>query len=307
MLILNADRTAAILPFARLVPAVAEAALELASGALHAPERQVVPIDPASVLLSMPAIGRGIGAIKVITIHNDNARHGLPILQGEVIVFDSATGRRLAMLDGPTVTARRTAAVSLLGIEKLAPAKPSSVILIGAGVQAAAHVQALIEYFGVKRFWVATRNADGSRKFCEALRQHHEGVAAEAIDMAALAQDCPPADVILALTTSKSPVIPATIPPHMLAVGVGAFKPDMAELPPELLHARDIVVDHLVGAQHEAGDLQQAGIDWSKVRELSAVLKEGVAAGAAAPVLKTVGHAAWDLAAARVAAAELSG
>lgn len=303
MQILNAAQTAAAIPFARLVPAIAEAAVQLAAGIIRAPERQVVTIDPASVLLGMPAIGPGIGTMKVITIHNNNARHGLPILQGEVTVFDSATGRRLAMLDGPTVTARRTAAVSILGIEKLATAKPSSVILIGAGVQAAAHAQALIEYFGVARFWVATRDVANSRRFCEILRSLHSHIEADAITMQELTAHCPPADVIIALTTSRAPVIPADIPERMLAVGVGAFKPDMAELPPALLHSRAIIVDHLVGAQHEAGDLQQANIDWSRMRELSAVLKDGFAPGAAAPIFKSVGHAAWDLAAARVAVA----
>jgi 1-piperideine-2-carboxylate/1-pyrroline-2-carboxylate reductase [NAD(P)H] len=99
------------------------------------------------------------------------------------------------------------------------------------------------------------------------------------------------------------PVIPANLPPHMLAVGVGAFKPDMAEFPAELLHARSIVVDHLAGARHEAGDLLRAQIDWSRVRELASVVTEGIRQDGAPPLFKTVGHAAWDLAASRVALA----
>ena len=118
-------------------------------------------------------------------------------------------------------------------------------------------------------------------------------------------QALPTTDLVLALTTSRTPVIPVHIAAHTLAIGVGAFKPDMAEFPPALLHSRQIVVDDLGGAQHEAGDLLQAGLDWGKVRDLASVLAEPLPPSALAPVFKTVGQAAWDLAAARVAMAAL--
>ena len=75
----------------------------------------------------------------------------------------------------------------------------------------------------------------------------------------------------------------------------------MAELPPALLHARDVVVDDVRGARHEAGDLLQAGIDWDGVRALGAILAGEAPRPRHTPVFKTVGQAAWDLAAARVA------
>jgi 1-piperideine-2-carboxylate/1-pyrroline-2-carboxylate reductase [NAD(P)H] len=98
-------------------------------------------------------------------------------------------------------------------------------------------------------------------------------------------------------------VIPLQLPATTLAIGVGAFKLDMVEFPAALLRQRAIVVDHLAGAQHEAADLIQAGIGWSKVRDLSGMA--GVRHAGVTPVLKTVGHAAWDLAAARVAVSSL--
>ena len=105
----------------------------MARGEIHAPERQVLAIGDGNVLLSMPAIGADIGVIKLITVHGDNAQHGL------------------ALPDSPTLTARRTAAVSLLGIRALAAAPPASALLIGSGAQAAAHADALIDFFGVSR------------------------------------------------------------------------------------------------------------------------------------------------------------
>lgn len=301
MQILDATQTALALPYASLVPAIAQAAQDLASGAINAPERLVVPIDAASVLLCMPAIGADISVTKLITVHGNNARHRLPAIQGEVTVFDTATGRRRALLDGPTVTARRTAAVTLLGIQRLAPATPARAVLIGTGVQAAEHARALFEFFGISRFHIAGRNAASAQALCTALAARHPQLSATPVTMEDLPAQCAQADLVIALTTATAPVVPAQMPPHALAVGVGAFKPEMAELPAALLHGRQIVVDHLAGARHEAGDLLRAPIDWTQVRELSDVLGSRVDTAAPTPVLKTVGHAAWDLAAARVA------
>lgn len=301
MHIFDRDRTVQALPYSRLVPALADAARELAAGTIVAPERQVVPIDAASVLLSMPAIGRDISVTKLITVHGNNAQHQLPAIQGEVIVFETATGRRLALLDGPTVTARRTAAMTLLGIATLAGRKPASVLLIGTGTQAAAHADALVDYFGVTAFSIAGRTEAAAAAFASALRQRHPHLQLRALAAASLAHDVPQTDVLIALTTATIPVIPVSIASHTLAIGVGAFKPSMAEFPPALLHARPIVVDDLNGAKHEAGDLIQAGVDWSTVVQLGDILSGKVACPAVTPVFKTVGQAAWDLAAARVA------
>ena len=301
MRLLDPAATALALPYAKLVPAIAEAAVQLARGDIRAPERMVVPVGASSVLLCMPAIGRDIGVTKLITVHSDNARYGLPAIQGEVMVFDCETGHRLLLLDGPTVTARRTAAVTMLGIQRLLPRRPRSVLLIGCGVQATAHADALVEVFGVSRFYVTSRETSRAAAFCEALAARHPGIEAQATDISG----CPPTDVVIALTTSRTPVIPADLPRDTLAVGVGAFKPEMAEFPPALLHARAVVVDHLAGARHEAGDLLQAGIDWKSVRELADIVEHGMPASDAVPVFKTVGQAAWDLAAARVALSAL--
>lgn len=301
MRILTPADTAAALPYARLVPAIAQAAREMAEGAINAPERQVVPIDASSVLLSMPAIGADIGVTKLITVHADNARHGLPAIQGEVVVFDTATGKRRCILDGPTVTARRTAAVTLLGIRLLLPRQPSSALLIGTGVQAAEHARALISFFGVADFRIASRNAAHAQAFCDALMQSQPQVRATPMDAEQARTRIPDTDLVIAATTARVPVIPAQLGADTLAIGVGAFKPDMAEFPPALLRSRAIVVDHLDGARHEAGDLLQAGIDWSGVRDLGSIVLRAMESSGEVPLFKTVGHAAWDLAAARVA------
>ena len=131
-----------------------------------------------------------------------------------------------------------------------------------------------------------------------------DGIVASPLAADAMQKDVPATDVLIALTTSRTAVIPARLAPHTLAIGVGAFKPDMVEFPAALLAERTIVVDDLGGAKHEAGDLIQAGVDWSRVRAIGDILAsrgEKLQPAQGLPVFKTVGQASWDLAAARVA------
>lgn len=298
---LNPEETARHLPYAKLVQAIARAARETASGVLKAPERLMMPVGEQATLLCMPAAGADIGIVKVVTVHMQNAYRALPAIQGEVIVFDAASGKRLMLLDGPTVTARRTAAVTLLGIDTLAPRPPRSALIIGTGVQAAAHIDALIEYLSIRAFWLAGRDLRQTTTFCERLRSKYPGIDAVPVATSALGPTGVGTDIVVAATTSRTPVIPSQLPDATLAIGVGAFRPDMAELPAELLRRRHIVVDYLPGARHEAGDLLQAGVDWEKVSDLSQLLERRTQNQYAPAVFKSVGHASWDLAAARVA------
>lgn len=301
MIELDAAETARRLPHSELVPAIARAAHELATGGLNAPERLAVGVGPHATLLCMPAVASDIGIAKIVTVHPQNATHALPVIQGEVVVFDTSTGRRLMLLDGPTVTARRTAAVTLLAIDTLATQPPRSALLIGTGVQAAAHVEALIEYFDVRSFWTAGRTLQSATIFCETLRARHPGINVVPVVASALEPAAIGADVVIALTTSRIPVIPPQLPDTTLAIGVGAFRPDMAELPTELVRRRLVVVDNLPAAEREAGDLLRAGVNWAEVRDLAHQLNRGATGLRVPAIFKSVGHASWDLAAARVA------
>jgi 1-piperideine-2-carboxylate/1-pyrroline-2-carboxylate reductase [NAD(P)H] len=305
--VLNAEETSNVLPFQHLTSSIATAARELAAGDLNAPERMVLQIDNASSLLCMPAVSADIGIAKLITVHARNSDNGRSAIQGELVVFNAATGERLLLLDGPVVTARRTAAVTLLGISILAAKPPQSALLIGTGAQAFTHAEALIDYFNVQELVVAGIDISHARKFSDSLRYHHPRVGVTAISVDKLDAKGAGTDVVIALTTATQPVVPAELPDDTLAIGVGAFRPDMAELPPDLLQKRQIVVDYRAGAEKEAGDLLQANVRWSDVLELSELLDDPNCSAAGPYVFKSVGHASWDLAAARVAMATLHG
>jgi ornithine cyclodeaminase len=263
-------------------------------GEAHAAPRTSVPLAGGGVLLLMPAADARFAALKTVTVHAGNAACGLPVVQGEVTLMDAATGTRLLAMDGNVLTARRTAALSLAGAARAGRAGGDSMLLIGAGVQARAHAEAFAEAWGVRRLWIHGRSPASAEQLVRHMRAR--GVDAHAVaDPAAVSED---ADAIVAATNASSPVVPSRVRPNATVIAVGAYRADMAEVPPELVRRCAVFVDTLEGARTEAGDLIQAGIDWSSVQAFA------TAAPAAKdrPVLiKTVGHALWDLAAAQLA------
>lgn len=293
--------TARLLPFDRLVDTLKLTMLDYAEGRITSPERMVVPLRDGAVMLSMPAAASDLAMHKLVNVCPKNGALGLPTIHGQVTAFDAVTGVPLFMLDGPTVTGRRTAAVTMIGIEALLGREPSTVLLIGTGKQAVYHVEALSVLYPAARIRVQGSRFERAEAFCVA---HSAGLPVSAKLSAVQDGELPDAiDVVIATTTSKTPVY--TLPPvhGRLVIGVGAFTPDAAEIGASTVLLSDVYVDDLAGARHEAGDLIQAGIDWDDVRSLASVLigSEKGAALERPAMLKTVGCAAWDLAACRVA------
>jgi ornithine cyclodeaminase/alanine dehydrogenase-like protein (mu-crystallin family) len=297
--VFDAAATRALLPAAALVAAVAEAMRARRAGTLNAPERLILPLPGRGSWLVMPAADARLAVTKLVTVHPHNPQRGLDTIRGLVLVIDARDGRPLMLLDGPTLTARRTAAVTALGLQVLAREPVRRVALIGTGVQAREHARLLGELGGLEAVTVFARDPARAEDFVETLAQACPSVELHATR--SLEEALSTAQAVVTLTTASHPVLPADgLRDDLLVVGVGAYRPDMAELPPSLLRSRPIVVDALPGARHESGDLIQAGIDWARITELVDHLDGAPRPGPAA-VFKTVGQAAWDLAAAHVA------
>jgi len=292
--VFDAQATADLLPFADLARAIAAASIECADHAIDAPERQVVPLaHGAGVLLSMPATAADIAIHKLVNVVPANPGRGLPTIHGIVAAYDGKTGRELFVLDGPTVTARRTAAVSMLGLNTFCAMPPKRIALIGTGKQASGHVQAIAAMFPGIDLCIVGRTVEKAAAFIEAHPY---------LPLVFRAVESVPdgVDAVLTATTSQDPVYHHPAAAGRLVIGVGAFKADSAEIAADTVLASQIYVDDPAGAHHEAGDLILAGADWSRVKSLAHALANGV--DATRPILfKTVGCAAWDLAAARCA------
>ena len=294
--ILDAEQTRNALPYAALCDAIAEVLEAYRNGRLIAPERFVVSLGRQGTLLLMPASDGRTAITKLVTVHPDNRKKQLPTIQGEVIVFEAATGRRLGILDGVTVTARRTAALSALAARCLASEPSGPMLVIGAGTQARSHLEAYREVLGVGKAYIHSRT-----------RAHAEDLAgyARAIGFVAEVSEVPEskineATLIVTATNSVTPVLDGSdIGQQTFIAAVGAFTPDMAELPAKLVRQCRLFVDTLEGARAEAGDYIQANIDWTQVLPLAEAIRQPVV-DEKPVIFKSVGHAMFDLAAARL-------
>lgn len=293
--ILDAEAATALLPYGPLAEAVADTLAAKARGLIHAPARTTTRLADKGVLLAMTAADPELAVAKLVTVHPGNPARGLLVSQGEVLAMRSDTGERLGLLDGSAVTARRTAAASLLAARLLAPNPAGPLLVIGAGAQASAHAWAFVQGLGVTEVFVCSRSRDSARNLARALAA--EGVRAS--DVAAPEDVLDRTGLIVTATTSPVPVLPEAVRHDAFIAAVGVFQPEKAEVPAGLVRRAELFVDTLEDAPHEAGDLLLAGVDWSAVTPLEAVPGRRELPG---PVLyKSVGHAVLDLAAARLA------
>lgn len=293
MQILDEFEARVLLPFPALADKLRAMLQAKQAGQTSAPERMAVPLADAGTLLVMPATGTKLAITKLVTVHPNNAALNLPSVQASVLVLDTATGQQLYLLPGAIVTARRTAALSLLAAQMLALQPAGPLLIVGAGIQGRAHLEAFVEGLGVREVFIASRTFEHAEQL--AADASRLGVSARAVRDPAEVLDT--ATLIVTATTSAEPVLPEQIRPDALICAVGAYLPTMAEVPASIVRRSRLYVDTLEGAQAEAGDLIQADIDWQQVTPLEQV--ESAARPTSGPILfKSVGHALWDLAAA---------
>jgi ornithine cyclodeaminase len=298
--LLAAAATARALPYPALA---AEIAALLADTTVQVPPRLVQPLPGGGSLFVMPALDGRLAITKLISYTPANAGKGRPAIQGDVVVFDISTGERRLVLDGPTVTARRTAAVSLLAAQTLAPNPLGPLLIVGAGVQGRAHLEAFAAGLGVRHVRIASRTTTSALPLVEHARTL--GMQAEVVsDTDAALADCP---LVVSCTPASGVVLRAEPRPDAFIAAVGAFTPKMVELAPELCHhiaTQGAVVVDTRDADHEAGDLLQARLDVARFATLQDVLraKKNRPGSTSGPVLfKSCGWAGWDLASARLA------
>lgn len=301
MQVLSPQQTRERLPYAALADAIREMLFERAAGHADAPERIQVALADGGTLLLMPAADDEIAMTKLVTVHPRNGDRGLPTIHGEVVVMDARTGVRKGLLDGATVSGRRTAALSLLAAQHLAPVKSGPLLIVGAGTQARVHLEAFHDGLGITEVYIRSRTRQRAEELAEYAGEL--GVSVRIVDRVedALADT----RLFVAATTSQEPVLPNKLPADAFVAAVGAFTPEMAELPPALISAASVVVDTLEGARAEAGDLIQAAaagaFRWEDAHALDTVIGENAPRLPGPVLFKSVGHSLWDLAAARLA------
>jgi thiomorpholine-carboxylate dehydrogenase len=275
------------LRMADLVPAMEKALIDFSAGKVTQPVRSVIAVDPPGGFFGMmPALAEGLG-IKLVTFYPTNVKLGMATHMATIFLVDPETGAPLAVMDGRLITEMRTAAVSAVATKFLASPGAKILAILGSGVQARSHVEALrlVRRFEDIRVWSNTR-------------AHAERFANEIGAKAMSAEDAVrDADVIVTATSSKVPILcGAWLKPGCHVNAVGACRPDWRELDDQAMN-NVVFVDSREAALKESGDIILSGV------KIYAELGEALA-GKVPPranettIFKSLGMAVEDIAAA---------
>lgn len=246
-------------------------------------DREVPQRQQLGASLFMPGRVGGTSGIKVVSTAPGNP-------SGIVVVF-APDGSPLGLVDGPTLTAIRTGAVAGLATDLLAAPSASVLAMLGAGAMAPDQIEAIRAVRPIDDVLIWSRSFATAAMLAERVGATPVHSATEAISAA---------DVITTATPAHTPLFDHTALPECVHINaVGAFTPEMAEIPTQTVKDAYVVVDDYDAASHEAGDLIQAGrvpdIDLTGLLELDSPARSG------RTLFKSVGIASQDIAAARLA------
>ena len=270
----------AVLSMDDLVEAMAAALQRFSSGRVVQPVRPTIVIAPDAFFGTMPAFVRGaesssaadfgaagsaLGA-KLVTVFGSNAARGMHTHLATIMLLDPDTGALLALLDGRYITEARTAAVSAVSSRLLARKTAGSLAIIGSGVQARSHLEALSRVHNLRQVTVWSPN-----------KSHRDQLIAEATGLDWTRRGVPPradssptpiravdhageavvgADIIVLVTASPTPVIESGwVKPGAHVISVGACRPNQREMDPALVARARLFVDSRAAALVESGDV----------------------------------------------------
>jgi len=288
-----------LIDVAALIPAMREALKADARGEVEVPLRAFWGLQGSFGILAMPArspsLGRAI--FKFLTLVDSNRALGLPGVMGELTLLDAATGAGMARLPAENVTLLRTAACSAVATGLLAHPDADSLVLFGSGPQAAHHAEAMLGVRPIKRVMVQGRDRGRAKKLAARLAARFGIVAAIGPDEIFLREA-----MILCTATNAAQVLfeDFDVHPEAHINAVGAYRPDMKELPAPLLREATIFADSVQPVAREAGDLLEAfGNPDTVSRHIRAigelVINPLIRRPKGRTVYKSVGNAGQDL------------
>jgi alanine dehydrogenase len=308
-LILTEDDVKAVLTMDDLITTMERALAEFSAGRVVQPLRTVLLVgaDKAyfgvmpAYIPSLPAVGT-----KMVTVFASNAQRGLPSHLANITLLDPETGGTIAVMDGRFITEARTAAVSAVSVKHLARQDASVLALLGSGVQARSHLEAIARVRPLEEVRVWSRTAERRNAFVRET-EPHTGARIIASNSAQEAADG--ADIIVLVTASREPVLQSEwVADGTHICAIGACRPDQREMAAALVARSTLYVDSREGALAEAGDIVLAIMDGAigsnhiagELGELVTGNVRNLARGGVT-IFKSLGMAVEDVAAAHLA------
>ncbi len=248
-LFLDEEQVRRRLRIEELIPAMEQALIDFSAGKVVQPVRSVITVDPPGGFFGlMPALAEGLG-IKIVTFYPTNTERGIPTHMATIFLVDRETGAPLAVMDGRLITEMRTAAVSAVATNLLASPAARVLAILGSGVQARSHVEALrvVRQFDQIRVWSHT--ADHAKRFAKE-------IGGKAMPAEEAVRN---ADVVVTVTSSRTPVLCGDWLKRGCHVNaVGACRPDWRELDDKAMQNL-VFVDSAEAAVKESGDIILSG------------------------------------------------
>jgi ornithine cyclodeaminase/alanine dehydrogenase-like protein (mu-crystallin family) len=307
LLVLSAAHVRRALPMKAAVDAMKSAFAALSAGEAVAPLRSHLEVpNHHGRLLLMPCYLPSANALclKAITVFDDNPAHGLPRIQALVTLYDGATGRPLAIMDGASLTALRTGAASGAATDLLARRDASTVAILGAGVQGRAQLEGACAVRTIQQAWVYDPLPEAADAYA---REMSDSTGVPILATISARDAVREADIICAATSARTPAFAdSDLKPGVHINGVGSYHPAIQEIPSDTVLRARVVVDHRESALAEAGDLlvpiRQGRYDAERIAaelgEIVSGAKPGRADDSEITFFKSVGVAVQDLAAA---------
>ena len=286
---LDEDAVRRLLRMRDLIPAMSRALADLSAGQVTQPVRLMLPItEHEGFFATMPAWAGGALGAKLVTFYPNN--QGIPTHHALILLFRPETGEPLVTMDGRLITEMRTAAVSAVATSHLAREDASVLAILGSGVQAGSHLEALrlVRTFREVRVW----------------SPRHAGTFADRFEVRAMAtaeEAVLGADVVVVATSSRTPVLRGEwLSPGAHVNAVGACRPDWRELDDEVMRRVRLFVESREAAMRESGDVIAAREVFAELGEVVAGTRSGRQRADDITLFKSVGVAVEDVVAAEL-------
>ena len=303
ILFLSAADVDRALSMSTAIAAVREAFIDLSGGKADVPVRTQITLGGDGGALFMPVHlpAQNQLGVKVVTVIPENRERDLPTIQALVAVFDSETGRPLAVMDGELLTAMRTGAASGVATDVLARKNASVAAVIGAGVQGMRQLEAVCGVRTIREALVFDPDRERAEAFATEMGRRL-GRTVRVLDTVSAVFA---ADVVCTATSSGMPVVAdADLAKGAHVNAIGAYRPDTREIPGEAVARASLFVDSREACLAEAGELVMAmaegnldpTVSPAEIGEVLAGSKPGRTDDAELTIFKSVGNAVQDLA-----------
>lgn len=255
--------------------------------------------------LLMPCITDEYWSTKLVSFCPENKNIGLPSIHGVLVLTNTKTGEPLALMDGSTITAMRTAAVSAVGIENLAPANSSSLGIVGTGLQGIYQAIFACSVRKIKTIRAFDNSESNLHTFTNKIKDRFPDI--EIIHAKDSGEVVSNSEVIITATNSQVPVFDNNQEffTGKTFVGMGSYKPGCREFPEQLFKQIDQIFIDTPDGKKESGDLidpvKNNWISEKDIYPISSLLSGEVALSTnPTKIFKTVGSAVYDLFAAKM-------